>query len=407
MSKGRRVAPYKKKIVDDFANLLVTYPIIGALNMESMPSAQLNKMRKQLRAKVELRMTKRRLMKLAIEKAKEKKPGIEMIESYLKGMPALLFTSENPFTLYKTIKKSKSKAPAKPGQVAPYDLWVKAGPTSFMPGPIIGELGALGIKAGVEGGKISIKEDTIIVKEGMPINDKAASMLLRLGIEPMEVGLDLVAVYEKGIMYAKDVLDIDENVFNQKLMSACSSALNLAVFAAFPTKESTSLLIQKAFRQARTLALDNTILADGVTPEILANAERHALSLKSAGNIETVEKPRAETVKNEETSKEGAKKNEQVHPKKEHIKEHVPHKADERKEQPVQHEDKPKEQMQDHGHKEEPKQLEKKEEKANIEEVHHEKKDVEKVVHPKSPASLDVDAKKLIESMMKGSLPKK
>ncbi|MBI2112759.1 50S ribosomal protein L10, partial [Candidatus Woesearchaeota archaeon] len=36
------------------------------------------------------------------------------------------------------LEKNKSNAPAKPGQVAPKDITVKAGATSFAPGPIIG-----------------------------------------------------------------------------------------------------------------------------------------------------------------------------------------------------------------------------------------------------------------------------
>ena len=69
---------------------------------------------------------------------------------HLKGMPALIFTKENPFSLFKTLKKSKTNAPAKANQTAPFDLIVPKGPTSFAPGPVIGELAILGIKSGVE-----------------------------------------------------------------------------------------------------------------------------------------------------------------------------------------------------------------------------------------------------------------
>jgi len=65
-------------------------------------------------------------------------------------MPALLFTKENPFKLYNKLQKSKSSAPAKAGQTAPSEIVVPKGPTPFAPGPIIGELGALGIKTAVE-----------------------------------------------------------------------------------------------------------------------------------------------------------------------------------------------------------------------------------------------------------------
>ena len=43
---------------------------------------------------------------------------------------------------------------------------IPAGPTPFAPGPIIGELGMLKIKAGIEAGKVVIKEDAHVAKKG-------------------------------------------------------------------------------------------------------------------------------------------------------------------------------------------------------------------------------------------------
>src|SRR3989338_1052307 len=113
-------------------------------------------------------------------------------------MPALLLKKENPFSLYKILKKSKSSASAKAGQIAPRDLIVPAGPTPFTPGPVISELAAVGIKAGVEGGKVAVKVDSMIAKKGETIKPAVASMLTRLSILPMEIGLNLTAVYENG-----------------------------------------------------------------------------------------------------------------------------------------------------------------------------------------------------------------
>jgi len=155
-------------------------------------------MREKLRGKVDIFMTKKRLMKIAFDQAKKDKNGIENLGDYFKGMPALVFTRDNPFTLFKILKENKSNAPAKGGQTAPHDIEVKAGGTSFAPGPIIGELGAFGIKTGVEGGKIAIKADKVVCKEGEVISSALAGILTRLGVNPMEVGLDLVGIYENG-----------------------------------------------------------------------------------------------------------------------------------------------------------------------------------------------------------------
>src|SRR3989344_8145070 len=121
------VSKQKKETVKQFAKLLLDYPIVGAVDMENMPAAQLQQMRAQLRDTVVLLMAKRRLLTIAINQVKDKKKGIEQLLPHLKGMPALLFTKENPFKIYKIIQKSKSPAPAKAGQTAPRDVKVSAG----------------------------------------------------------------------------------------------------------------------------------------------------------------------------------------------------------------------------------------------------------------------------------------
>lgn len=275
-------SPAKQKIVQEFKDLFKKYSIVAALDMELLPTRQLQKMRTTLRKNnCVIKMTKRRVMKIAIDGIKNDVKGVEAIIPHLKGMPALLFTNENPFRLYKMIEKSKSNAPAKAGQKAPKDIVVKSGVTSFAPGPIIGELGQVGIKAGIENGKVAIKTDSVVVKEGDVIKANVASILLRLGIEPMEIGLTITAVLEKGLIYGKDVLAIDETQFMNNIMLAGSSAMNLAVEISYPCKDTIEILLQNSFRDSKAVALEANFMADAVVGDLLAKAEAQASSLKA------------------------------------------------------------------------------------------------------------------------------
>src|SRR3989344_6391017 len=119
------VADYKKEIVNKLVDLINQNPIIAIVNMENLPAPQLQNMRAQLRSNFVITMTKKRLIKLAFEKTKSKKHGVEKLEAYLGGMPALIFTKENPFKLSRTLQKNKSPAPAKAGQTAPRDITVQ------------------------------------------------------------------------------------------------------------------------------------------------------------------------------------------------------------------------------------------------------------------------------------------
>lgn len=306
------VAEYKKEIVSNLARLMNDYPIVAVVNMENLPAPQLQTMRAQLRKDFHITMTKRRLIRLAIEQAKPSKKNIEQLEAHLGGMPALIFTKENPFKLSKTLQKSKSPAPAKAGQTAPRDIVVNKGATPFAPGPIIGELAAVGIKSGVEGGKVAIKEDTVVAKAGEKIKPKVAEILTRLGVQPMEVGLDLVAVYENGLIYGREVLSVDEKEYLSRLSNAARWAFNLAVNASYPTKNTIQLLIGKAHNDAKALGISQKIFDAGIIEILLGRAEQQMLSLKTTANIQVFEKTHALEVSKK---MEGKIEEKQIEPK--------------------------------------------------------------------------------------------
>ncbi len=272
--------PQKTATVKGFVDLLDSYPIIGVVDMENLPAKQLQTMRSKLRAKgIVLRMTKHRLLFKAFEQTK--KPGIEKLKPHFRGMPALIFTEESPFSLFKLLKQSQSKAPIRGGQTAPDAIVVPAGPTGFAPGPIISELGSVGIKTGIVDGKIAVKEDSVVAKPGTVVSAKLAGLLTRLGIEPMRIGLNLAAVYEDGEILTKDVLDVDEDAYKLKLVRAHHEAYGLAMELAIPTSETTKPLLQKAFMDAVTLALDRNVVNHDTVKPLLSKA--YAMSLAVSG----------------------------------------------------------------------------------------------------------------------------
>ncbi len=275
------ISEAKKNVVKKYVEMIKAYPIIGSVNMEGMPTAQVQNMREQLRGKVEIVMAKQRLMKIALKNCETDKPGISKLADHLKGMPALLFTKENPFSLYKSLQKNKSSAPAKGGQEAPNDVVVPAGPTGFAPGPIISELGEVGIKAGIENGKVIVKSDSLVIKAGETFSASLASLLSRLGIEPMEIGLDLVATYEDGDIYTKSVLAVDEDEYLNNITDNATQAFNLAMFIGYPCEETIGPLLTKAVTEARNLAINENIYTKDVMDALLGKAQRQAMGLAS------------------------------------------------------------------------------------------------------------------------------
>jgi len=242
----------KQEELENIQKLINSYKTIGVLDTANLPSAQLQRLRSKLKKHLLIRITKKALMELALEKVQ--KTDIKQLKAYLECYPALIFTNENPFTLCKIVSKNKTNVAAKIGQTAPKDITIQKGPTPFSPGPIISEFGQAGIKTTVEGGKIAIKEDITLLKKGELFTKEKANIAAKLGIKPIEIGLKLVALYEDGRVYSGDVLDINEQDYINKLAGADTHAKNLALFVVYPTKETIISLLQKAFIEQQAIS---------------------------------------------------------------------------------------------------------------------------------------------------------
>lgn len=269
---------WKKKEVEKLVKLMDKYPVVGILNMYKMPASQLQEIRKELSDKAKILMSKKSFMNFALEKGKKK--SIKNLEEHMKGQPALIFTEMNPFELFKFLKENKTPAKAKAGDISPKDILVKKGDTGIPAGPAIGQLSEAGLISKVENGKIHVVKDKVIVKEGEEINPKVSGVLNMLGIEPMEIGLDLVAVYENEIIFGKKVLNIDEEEFMIRVSGCITSAINLSINACYLTKTTAPMAIQKAFREAKSLALEAGIYTKDVMEELVGKAHREAMALK-------------------------------------------------------------------------------------------------------------------------------
>ena len=278
--KETHVSEEKKQEVAELKKLFTEFNSIALVNLIDLPSHQLQVMRKKLKEGTVVKVSKKRLIRIALESTTDKK-GIDKFIPFLeKVTPALIFSKENAFKLSSFLRKNKSKVAAKPGQIAPKDLMVNAGPTPFTPGPIIGELGSLGIKATVEEGKIVVKEDTVVVKEGDEINAKIADLLAKLDVKPMEIGLNLVAAYEDGTVLDKDVLDFDEEMYVDKIKEYASDAFRLTVGIGYVTNDNIVLLIKKVESEVKALTKAAGLITEDTVKGMIGKAGKEAENIK-------------------------------------------------------------------------------------------------------------------------------
>jgi large subunit ribosomal protein L10 len=293
----------KIKAVEDMRKKLDEAAVIGLLDMHKMPSNQLQKIRKGLRDKAEIKMVKKSILMFAMEKSK--KEGLKKLEEFMPSQPTIVFTNMEPFNFYALVSKMRLPAYAKVGDTVEQDVKVSAGPTSLMPGPVISEFQKAGIPATIQEGKIAIRKDKVVLKTGEQVTQDLASIFRKLKIQPVTVGLNVVAMLKDNEIYKKDALEI-VNELPKQIPQASQNALNLSVFICYPTRQNIKILIAKASNEANAI-------------NALTHKEEKVEEKPPAEEEESEKK--VETEKKEETEESNEKSEEKEHGEKEETKE--------------------------------------------------------------------------------------
>lgn len=300
-------AKWKIKEVEELTKKLDSSPVVAVAKIKGLPSKQMQQIRNKLFGQAEIRVSKNRLIKRAFDKSKTQ--GLKELSEKVSGPSALIFSDSNPFKLYQMFVSNRVKAPAKAGDIAPEDIVVPAGDTPFKPGPIIGDLQQVGIKAKIQGPIIAVVEDSKVIKAGEEFSAKLANVLTQLDILPMEIGVDIQVALEDGMVYDSDILDIDRDKTIADLMAGHQNALNLSVEAGIYNDKSVPLMIMKAASGARNLAIEAEIYNKETVDYFLAKADSQARGLAASASYEpgSPAKPSEETEEVSEAPKEDAK----------------------------------------------------------------------------------------------------
>jgi len=139
MSTTRKVAAWKKEAIAQLQELLEKYPVIAAADLTKVRSSQIHELRKRLRDRVAMVVTKNNLLRKSVELSESSHGRVGEFVKDLQGSNILLFTDVNPYSLIILLEKSKVRVPAKAGDIATGEIMVPAGNTGLPPGPVISE----------------------------------------------------------------------------------------------------------------------------------------------------------------------------------------------------------------------------------------------------------------------------
>jgi len=300
MSKSRLM---KRRTVEELKQLFKEYPTIGVADLYKVGASQLHEIRRKFRGIALLRVAKNTLVRMAL---KELGGDLERLSKYFEGQNILIFSKEDPFKLAKMLDEAKVPSFARPGDIAPEDIVVPEGNTGLPPGPIISDFSDVGIPARISSGSIWINKTTVVAKKGDVISDRLASVLARLGIKPIKIGLNLKAIYSDGLIFPADVLRIDVEAFKSDLSKAWEEAFKLALTLEYMTVETLPVLLVKSYRTALALATAAGYISAETLPLLVQRALSEASLLSSLTSkaeerkVEKEEPPKKEEKKEEE-----------------------------------------------------------------------------------------------------------
>jgi large subunit ribosomal protein L10 len=302
MLKQRQVSAKKLEEVKYLTSMLNKYNVVGLAHLNKMPAKSLHNLRSQLRGEVVIHMTKKKIFQRAF--IDSKKPNLDELGKMATGITALLFTNMNPFKLAQYLKSKAVKGPAKGGDIAPMDIVVAAGDTKIPPGPIISELNqGLKLPTMIKNGTIHVRTDTVTHKKGEVINDKAAQLLSRLGIEPITIELEFYGAWDAGDVLPDAVLHVDTTKVVEDFKVGAASALNLALSLGIITPETIIPLVIKSQRDAMAVALELPM----IIPDLIPNYFQKALAQASVVNASVFGIPETKKAAPDASAKEEKK----------------------------------------------------------------------------------------------------
>jgi large subunit ribosomal protein L10 len=267
----------KAEEVEALASFIDKYNVLVVASLYKVRSMQLQTLSKKFRGDVQMRVAKNTILRRALEASK--KEGVAALSGAITGSNVLLLTNMNPFRLSLLLDRNKIKMSAKVGDIAPDDILIAAGNTGLAPGPAISELSEAGIRTRIESGSVYVLQDTVVAKKGDPIQSKVASVLSKLGIKPLEVGLSVIAAFDGGLVLKADDLHIDLDEIRKELETAFGSALGLSVNVGFPTPDNVRFILQRGQAGARSLAVAAGYASSETVGSLLSKAYSDMVSL--------------------------------------------------------------------------------------------------------------------------------
>jgi len=251
----------------------------------------MQKIRQSIRGKGILLMGKNTMVRRLI-RAEYK--HFETLLPHVNKNVGLLFTHDDLTSVRDVILAQKVSAPAKAGAIAPINVVVPAGDTGLEPTQTA-FLQALNIPTRINKGQIMILNPKQVITAGDKVGPSEATLLQKLKIRPFHYGLHLTQIYEDGLTYGPEVLNISSSQLLEKVAAAATKIACVSLEIGYPTVVSLPHSLGRAYKNVLSLAVvtEITFAQAEKVKEILENPEAFAAAHAASAPAASASAPAA------------------------------------------------------------------------------------------------------------------
>jgi len=282
--KRRKKLEYRARLEEylaEFENILI-------IGVDHVGSRQLQQVRLVLRGQAKILMGKNTIIRRVLQDLVEAgQRNLACLIPLVRGNVGFVFTNADMGTIRDLVVENKVPAAARPGVIAPVDVFIPAGPTGLDPGqtPFFQ---ALNIGTKISRGAIDIINKVHLIQAGEKVSPSAVALLGKLDVKPFFFGITVKMVYNDGSTFSPDVLDLTDAILIGSFFQSVNAVAALSLEVGIPTLASVRHSFINGFKKilAVSLATEYTFEEAQIFKDFLADPSAFAAPAAEAAPAE-------------------------------------------------------------------------------------------------------------------------
>jgi len=145
------------------------------------------------------------------------------------------------------LDRHRVQAPARVGAIAPCDVIIAAGNTGMEP-TMTSFFQALNIPTKIAKGTVEIISDKKVLATGDKVDNSTAALLQKLKISPFYYKLEVVSVWDRGVIFSKEDLAINDAAIEKFMIEGINNVSATGLGAGIPTPSTLPIFLADAFK---------------------------------------------------------------------------------------------------------------------------------------------------------------